>query len=78
MTDFMTNTLYTKERFIAMTQTHKALLLAAAMIGLALLAVFGVIPEAFTPWAPFALLAIFPGAWLGRRTCTVSAKDGAA
>lgn len=65
MANFMTNNLYIKERFIAMTQTHKALLLAAAMIGLALLAVFGVIPEAFTPWAPFALLAIFPGVLAG-------------
>lgn len=49
-----------------MTQIHKALLLAAAMIGVAVLAVFDIVPEAIAQWAPFALLALFPGVWLGK------------
>lgn len=48
-----------------MQQIQKALLLAAAMIAVAVLAVIGIIPQAIAQWAPFALLAIFPGAWLG-------------
>lgn len=60
-----------------MSQVQHALLLAAAMIGVALLAVFEFIPEAFAQWAPFALLAIFPGVWLGRdRTCGKCAEQG--
>lgn len=53
-----------------MTQIQKALLLASAMIGVALLAVPGIVPEEIAQWAPFALLAIFPGVWMGQpRTC---------
>ncbi|GAA4048084.1 hypothetical protein [Parerythrobacter jejuensis] len=48
-----------------MTQISKALLLAAAMIGIALLAVAGIVPEQVAQFAPMALLAIFPTAWLG-------------
>lgn len=52
-----------------MTQIQKAVLLAAAMIGAALLAVAGIVPEEIAQWAPlamFAMLAIFPSAWLGK------------
>lgn len=58
-----------------MTQIQKALLLAAAMIGVALLGVAGIVPEAFAQWAPLALIALFPTVWMGssRRTC---AKGG--
>lgn len=60
-----------------MPQVQKALLLAAAMIGVALLAVFDIIPQAFAQWAPSALLAIFPGVWLGRdRACGKCAERG--
>lgn len=48
-----------------MKQIQKALLLAAAMIGIAVLAVFDIVPEEIAQFAPFALLALFPGAWLG-------------
>lgn len=52
-----------------MTQIHKALLLAAAMIALAVLAVFEFVPEEFAQFGPVALLAIFPSVWLGRGRC---------
>ena len=53
-----------------MTTTRSALLLAAAMIGIALLAIVDVVPEETAQFAPLALLAIFPQAWLGRsRVC---------
>jgi len=53
-----------------MTQIQKALLLASAMIGVGLLSVFGFVPEEFAQWAPFALLALFPSAWMGKgRSC---------
>ena len=48
-----------------MTQLPKSLLLAGAMIGIALLAVFDIIPQEIAQFAPFALLALFPAAWLG-------------
>ena len=48
-----------------MTRTTKALMLAAAMIGVAFLAVFDFIPEEVAQFAPFLLLALFPSAWLG-------------
>lgn len=57
-----------------MTQIKNALLLAAAMIGIAVLAVFDIVPESFAQWAPFALLAAFPGAWLCK--CGHSAGKG--
>lgn len=53
-----------------MQQYQKALLLAAAIIGIAVLAVLGVVPQDIAQFAPFMLLALFPGAWLGRgRSC---------
>ncbi|MBE5073967.1 hypothetical protein IM511_06585 [Erythrobacteraceae bacterium E2-1 Yellow Sea] len=54
-----------------MTQIQKALLLASTMLGIAVLAIFGIIPEEIAQFAPIALLALFPSAWLsrsGRRT----------
>ena len=53
-----------------MKQIHKALLLAAAMIGVALLAVVELVPQDVAQFAPFALLAMFPGAWLTRNRCS--------
>ena len=60
-----------------MTQTSKALSLAAAMIAIALLAVFEIVPQEVAQYSPFLLLALFPGAWLGRR-CTYPAVSGKA
>lgn len=55
---------------LTMAQIYKALLLAAAMIGIAVLAVFDIVPEQVAQWAPLALLAIFPTAWMGSpKTC---------
>lgn len=48
-----------------MLQICKALLLAAAMLGVSLLAIFDIIPESYAQWAPLALLALFPTAWIG-------------
>ena len=56
----MTNTLYIKIRTLAMKQIQQALLLAAAMIGIALLSVVDIVPEEIAQFAPFALLALFP------------------
>lgn len=53
-----------------MRQIQKALLLASAMLGLASLAVLEIVPEWMGQFGPVALLALFPGAWLGRgRAC---------
>jgi len=41
--------------------------LAAAMMAIAVLAIFGVVPEKVAQFAPVALLAMFPGAWLSRQ-----------
>jgi len=54
-----------------MTEIHKALALATAMIAIALLAVLDIIPEQFAQFAPIALLALFPSAWMGRGNCRV-------
>lgn len=53
-----------------MKQIHKALLLAAAMIGVGLLSIFDFVPEEVAQFAPFALLALFPGAWLVGNRCS--------
>lgn len=67
----MTITLYIKKRNLAMKQFHLSLLLAAGMIGIALLAVFEFVPEEVAQYAPFLLLALFPDAWLrAERPCT--------
>lgn len=53
-----------------MTQIQKALMLAAAMIAIAVLAVFGIIPEKIAQFAPMALIALFPSVWMGQgRNC---------
>ena len=55
-----------------MTHIQKALLLASTMIGIALLAVAGIVPESIAQWAPVALLAIFPRIWMGKpQNCKV-------
>lgn len=58
-------TLYTKRRTFDMKQIHKALLLAGAMIFIAVLAVAGIIPQAYAHYAPLALIVLFPSAWIG-------------
>ena len=53
-----------------MKQTYQALLVAASMIGIALLAVFDFVPVEVAQYSPFLLLALFPGAWLrDRKSC---------
>ncbi len=43
------------------------------MIGIALLAVFEFVPEWVGQYGPWALLVLFPGAWLGRdRKCALT------
>ena len=55
-----------------MKQYRAPLLLAFAMIAVALLAVFDIVPEEFAQFAPFLLLALFPAAWLrGEYSCTL-------
>ena len=61
-----------------MTQTKKSLMLAAAMIGIAILAVFDIVPEKFAQFAPLLLLALFPGVWLRRGNgCSVAKRSAA-
>ena len=74
----MTTTLYIKKRTLALKQIHKTLLLAAAMIGVGLLAIFDIVPEKIAQFAPLALLALFPGAWLGRDRCCNILRRGEA
>lgn len=57
-----------------MQPIRSALLLAAAMIGIALLAVAGILPERIAQFAPLALLALFPQVWLGRNRCAASCR----
>ena len=53
-----------------MTKIQKALLLAATMIGISILAIFGIVPESIAQWAPLGLLALFPSVWMGTsRSC---------
>jgi hypothetical protein len=63
----MTNVLYIEKRRIDMHPLFKALLLAAAMMAIAVLAVFEIVPDKFAQFAPIALLALFPSVWMGRR-----------
>lgn len=49
-----------------MTQIQKALLLAGAMIAIAGLAVFDIVPQEYAQYAPIALMALFPSAWMGK------------
>ena len=55
-------------------KNHRApLLLGLAMIGIALLAVFDVVPDKVAQYAPLALLVLFPQVWLGRdRSCKLT------
>lgn len=48
-----------------MPSLPRPLLLGALLIAIALMAIFGIIPEKVAQFAPLALLAIFPGVWLG-------------
>lgn len=57
-----------------MTHMHKALILAAAMIGAALLATAGIIPEIVAQWTPLALVALCPSVWMGKNTCCKAAS----
>ena len=43
-----------------MTQIQKALILASAMLGVALLAVYGILPGQFAEFSPLALLVFLP------------------
>lgn len=52
-----------------MKQYRAPLLLAFAMIGIAVLSVFDIVPEEFAQFSPFLLLALFPAVWL-RRDCS--------
>ena len=61
-----------------MKQIHLSLLVAAAMIGIAVLAVFEFVPEEVAQFSPFLLLALFPGAWLcSDRSCNLLKKSKA-
>ncbi len=65
----MTNTLYIKKRTLAMRHYRAPLLVAFAMIAIARLAVFGIVPEEVAQYSPFLLLALFPTVWL-RSACS--------
>ena len=71
----MTNTLYIKKRTLVMKQYRAPLLLAFAMIAIALLAVFEIVPEEVAQFSPFLLLALFPTVWL-RRSCACNPVKG--
>lgn len=43
-----------------MTQVQKALILATAMLGVALLAVYDIVPSQFAEFSPLALLVFLP------------------
>ena len=61
-----------------MKQIYQALLVAAAMIGISLLAVFDFVPVEAAQYSPFLLLALFPGAWLrDRQSCRLLKRSEA-
>ena len=61
-----------------MKQYRAPLILAFAMIGIALLAVFEIVPEEFAQYSPLFLLALFPGVWLRRdRSCQLPRRTEA-
>ena len=61
-----------------MKQYIAPLLLAAAMIAIALLAVFDIIPEKFAQFSPLLLLAFFPSVWLRNgRNCNAVKGEAA-
>ena len=54
------------------------LLLAFAMIGIALLSVFEIVPEEVAQYSPLFLLALFPHAWLrSERSCNLLKRKAA-
>lgn len=55
-----------------MTTIQKSLLLASAMIGIALLAVFEVVPEEAAQFSPLALMVLLPWATGGSRRCSAA------
>jgi len=60
-----------------MKQIHIALLMAAAMITIALLAVFEYVPEEVAQYSPFLLLAFFAFGWLrSDRGCCTLGQEG--
>ena len=68
----MASLLYIKKRALTMKQIHFSLMLAAAMIGIALLAIFEFVPEEAAQYSPLFLLALFPAAWMrGDNTCNL-------
>lgn len=54
-----------------MSRLQQAMLLSAAMLAIACLAIAGFVPEEIAQWAPLALLAIFPSAWLHKRRACI-------
>lgn len=61
-----------------MKQIHLSLLVAAAMIGIAVLSVYEIVPQEVAQFSPFLLLALFPGAWLSSdRSCNLLKKSKA-
>lgn len=61
-----------------MKQIYQSLMLAAAMLGIAALGAYGFVPRDVAQFAPFLLLALFPGAWLGSERACNPVKRGAA
>lgn len=59
-----------KIREFDMTQTRKALALAATMIGISVLAVFEIVPQETAEWAPLGLLALFQPTLAGLSQCS--------
>lgn len=58
-----------------MSQFHKALLLAAAMIGIAVLAILDIIPQEWAQYAPVALVSLFPSVWMGKQSrCSLKGR----
>ena len=61
-----------------MKQYRAPLLLAFAMIGIAFLSVFEIVPQEVAQYSPFLLLALFPHAWLrSERSCNLLKRKAA-
>lgn len=58
-----------------MPRRIQPLALGALLITIALLAIFGIIPEKTAQFAPLALLALVPRVWLGTRQCCLPAGE---
>ena len=59
----MTNTPYILKRTFVMDRFVSQILLAATMLGIALLAIFDLVPEEVAQFAPVFLLVLFPVVW---------------